>query len=146
MKHPISAAWFVWVGVVKVTLNNDTEAIAWLRRGLEANRNNSLAHFHLAAVLARLGGMKRREPRYKRDLYLIPGSPSAVFVPAMHGATIRLTFPDANVSVRACGWPGCPRVEVFSMAALDAWCVALSPPAAEPVFRFRVAEVLCCAA
>src|SRR5262249_30509455 len=47
--------WFVWVGSAKVALNADTEAVGWMRRGLEANRNYSLAHFQLAAVLTRLG-------------------------------------------------------------------------------------------
>ncbi|HMM89584.1 adenylate/guanylate cyclase domain-containing protein [Bradyrhizobium sp.] len=47
--------WLVWVGFAKVVLNADTEAVAWMRRGLEANRNYPTAHFHLAAVLARRG-------------------------------------------------------------------------------------------
>ena len=99
--------WFVWVGIAKVALNADTEAVAWLRRGLEANRNYSLAHFHLAAVLARLGEMDEARAAVKAGLALDPGLPSAVFVPAMRGATIRRILPDVNVSVRACGWPGC---------------------------------------
>jgi tetratricopeptide (TPR) repeat protein len=37
--------WMVWVGLAKVQLNNDTEAVLWLRRGLDANRNYSVAHF-----------------------------------------------------------------------------------------------------
>ena len=36
---------------------DDTEAIAWLRRSIEANRNYSSAHFHLAAALALLGAL-----------------------------------------------------------------------------------------
>ena len=37
--------WLVWVGIAKVALNADTEAVAWLRRGLEANRNYSTRAF-----------------------------------------------------------------------------------------------------
>ena len=41
--------------VLKAHLNADSEAVVWLRRGLDANRNHSIAHFLLASVLARLG-------------------------------------------------------------------------------------------
>src|SRR6516165_120271 len=37
--------WMVMVGVAKVQLNADTEAVVWLRRSLDANRNSSFAHF-----------------------------------------------------------------------------------------------------
>ena len=45
----------VWIGLAKAQLNLDEEAVIWLRRGIDANRNYSLAHFHLASALARLG-------------------------------------------------------------------------------------------
>lgn len=64
--------WFVWVGVAKVALNADTEAIAWLRRGLEANRNYSVAHFQLAAVLARLGEIDAARAAVQGGLALDP--------------------------------------------------------------------------
>lgn len=64
--------WFVWVGIAKVALNADTEAVAWLRRGLEANRNYSLAHFHLAAVLARLGETGEARSAVQAGLALDP--------------------------------------------------------------------------
>jgi tetratricopeptide (TPR) repeat protein len=44
--------WLHWVGIAKIMLGADEEAIEWLRRSLEANRNNPLAHFHLGAALA----------------------------------------------------------------------------------------------
>src|SRR5262245_30797224 len=47
--------WVAIVGMAKAQLNADIEAAVWLRRGLDANRNNSNAHFQLAAALARLG-------------------------------------------------------------------------------------------
>jgi hypothetical protein len=43
--------WMVWVGLAKAQLNADSEAVAWLRRGLDANRNFPVAHFVLAAEL-----------------------------------------------------------------------------------------------
>jgi hypothetical protein len=42
-------------GSAKLCLGADEEAIAWLRRSNEANRNHPLAHFYLAAALAQLG-------------------------------------------------------------------------------------------
>ncbi len=64
--------WFVWMGLAKVTLNADAEAIAWLRRGLDANRNYSSAHFNLAAVLARVGEIDGAQAAVKAGLALDP--------------------------------------------------------------------------
>ena len=47
--------WMVWVGLAKAQLGADAEAATWMRRGLDANRNYSVTHFDLAALLARLG-------------------------------------------------------------------------------------------
>ena len=47
--------WMLCVGLAKAQLGADAEAVVWLRRGLDANRNYSVAHFDLAAALARLG-------------------------------------------------------------------------------------------
>jgi tetratricopeptide (TPR) repeat protein len=44
--------WLHWVGVAKMMIGADADALAWLRRSLETNRNNPLAHFHLGAALA----------------------------------------------------------------------------------------------
>src|SRR5262249_40889405 len=49
--------WMMIVGIAKVQVNADTEAVAWLRRSIDANRNFPLAHFHLAAALALLGSL-----------------------------------------------------------------------------------------
>jgi Flp pilus assembly protein TadD len=51
----LATSLMVWAGIAKLQLNADAEAIAWLRRSLDANRNYPLAHFLLAAALARLG-------------------------------------------------------------------------------------------
>ena len=42
-------------GIAKLRSGRDAEAVAWLRRCVEANRNYPLAHFYLAAALALLG-------------------------------------------------------------------------------------------
>jgi tetratricopeptide (TPR) repeat protein len=64
--------WFIWVGLAKVHLNLDSEALVWLRRGLDANRNYSVAHFHLAATLARLGELPQARIALQTGLVLDP--------------------------------------------------------------------------
>jgi TolB-like protein/class 3 adenylate cyclase/Tfp pilus assembly protein PilF len=49
--------WMNVIGVAKSQMGADAEAVAWLRRSIEANPNNSMTHFILAAVLARLGDL-----------------------------------------------------------------------------------------
>ena len=71
-RDPHAPQWLVWVGVSKVALNADAEAVSWLRRGLEANRNYSTAHFQLAAVLARLGEIDEARAAVKAGLALDP--------------------------------------------------------------------------
>jgi hypothetical protein len=80
--------WMVWVGLAKAQL-------AWLRRGLDANRNFPAAHFVLAAALARLGELDHAA------IVVLPG----------RGATIRPFLPGANATLRACAWPGRLRAE-----------------------------------
>ena len=47
--------WFNIAGVAKLALGKDDEAISWFRRSTDANRNNSLNQFFLAAALAHQG-------------------------------------------------------------------------------------------
>jgi TolB-like protein/Flp pilus assembly protein TadD len=44
--------WIAVAGIAKLFLHSDEEAISWLRRSIETNRNYPLAHFCLAAALA----------------------------------------------------------------------------------------------
>src|SRR4030095_16557474 len=44
-----------FVGLAKAQLGADAEAVIWMRRSLDANRNYSATHFDLAGALARLG-------------------------------------------------------------------------------------------
>jgi TolB-like protein len=49
--------WMHWLGVAKLILGADVEAVNWLRRCLEANRNYPIVHFQLAAALALVGSL-----------------------------------------------------------------------------------------
>jgi TolB-like protein/class 3 adenylate cyclase len=64
--------WFLWVALAKAQLNLDNEAIVWLRRSLDANRNHSIAHFLFAAVLARLGELEQARAALQEGLALDP--------------------------------------------------------------------------
>lgn len=71
-RDTLAYQWMVWVGLAKAQLNRDTEAVAWLRRGLDANRNYSVMHFHLAAALARLGELDQARAAVEAGLALDP--------------------------------------------------------------------------
>src|SRR5258707_187493 len=49
--------WMHWLGVAKLILGADAEAVDWLRRCLEANWNYTIVHFQLAAALALVGSL-----------------------------------------------------------------------------------------
>jgi TolB-like protein/class 3 adenylate cyclase len=56
--HDIYAfRWINGIGIAKSQMGADAEAAAWLRRSIEANPNQSMSYFLLAATLARLGEM-----------------------------------------------------------------------------------------
>ena len=59
-------------GLAKLLLGADAEAVAWLRRALEANRNYPVAHFHLAAALALLGSLEEARAAANDGLALDP--------------------------------------------------------------------------
>jgi TolB-like protein/tetratricopeptide (TPR) repeat protein len=63
--------WTMFVGLAKFCHGADAEAIVWLRRSLEANRN-SIAHFHLAAVLAHGGELDEARATARAGLALYP--------------------------------------------------------------------------
>ena len=62
----------LWIGLGKAQLNAGTEAVAWIRRGLEVNRNFSVAHFHLAAEQALLGELDQARKAVQTGLALDP--------------------------------------------------------------------------
>jgi len=47
--------WLMFVGIAKLYIGADVEAVAWLRRSIEANRNHPGPHCYLAAALSLLG-------------------------------------------------------------------------------------------
>jgi TolB-like protein/class 3 adenylate cyclase len=63
--------WTMFVGIAKFWHGADAEAIVWLRRSLEANRN-SIAHFYLAAVLAHGGELDEARATAQACLALYP--------------------------------------------------------------------------
>ena len=64
--------WMQYVGVAKLQLNADAEAVSWLRRSIEANRNYPFAHFALAAALALLGALDDARAAGQAGLALDP--------------------------------------------------------------------------
>jgi tetratricopeptide (TPR) repeat protein len=65
-------AWMSFPGIAKLWLGADAEAVAWLRRSVEANRNWPLAHFYLAAALAHLGQLGEASAAARAGLELHP--------------------------------------------------------------------------
>jgi TolB-like protein/class 3 adenylate cyclase/Tfp pilus assembly protein PilF len=64
--------WMLFVGIAKAQLGADDEAVIWLRRSIEANRNFPLAHFHFAEVLALRGQLDEARNAAKAGLALQP--------------------------------------------------------------------------
>ena len=54
-RDPLVYLWCMYAGWAKLYLGEEEEALAWLRRSIETNRNLPLSRFFLAAALARLG-------------------------------------------------------------------------------------------
>ena len=113
-RDTIAHRWMVWVGLAKVQLSADAEAVVWLRRGLDANRNYSVRAFRSRGCAGAARGTGRSAghsasgtcARSKFHHY------AAFVMPPMHGATIRPSLLGANAPLRGCGWPGCLRADV----------------------------------
>jgi TolB-like protein/class 3 adenylate cyclase/Tfp pilus assembly protein PilF len=71
-RDTLANVWMLWAGLGKAQFNAGTEAIAWMRRGLELNRNFSVAHFHLAAELALLGELDQARAAAQAGIALDP--------------------------------------------------------------------------
>jgi hypothetical protein len=65
-------SWIATVGVAKLYLGDDEEAVAWLRRAIEINRNLPNAHFYLAAALANLGQLNEAQAAALAGLAINP--------------------------------------------------------------------------
>ena len=64
--------WSLYVGLAKFWQGADAEALVWLRRSLEANRNYPGAHFNLAAALALIGELGEARATAQAGLALNP--------------------------------------------------------------------------
>ena len=64
--------WMDWIGLSKLLLGADAEAVVWLHRGLNDNPNNPIAHFQLGAALAHLGKPDEARATAKKGLALDP--------------------------------------------------------------------------
>jgi TolB-like protein len=64
--------WLALVGISKLQILADVEALGWFRRSIELNRNYPLAHFWLAAALALLGSLGQASDSAKAGLLLDP--------------------------------------------------------------------------
>jgi TolB-like protein/class 3 adenylate cyclase/tetratricopeptide (TPR) repeat protein len=64
--------WMLYAGISKLVLGAYEEAVAWLRRCLEADRNYAVAHFQLAAALALLGSLEDARGAARAGLALDP--------------------------------------------------------------------------
>ena len=64
--------WMNCLGRAKMQLGADADAIEWLRKSIENNRNFALTHFHLAAALGLLGALDEARAAAKVGLTLDP--------------------------------------------------------------------------
>ena len=67
-----SYIWMQTVGWSKILLGADAEAVGWLQRSIEANRNNPVVHFHLAGALALLVSLDEATAAAQAGLALNP--------------------------------------------------------------------------
>jgi len=71
-RDTLAHRWMAMVGLAKAQLGADAEAVVWMRRGLDANRNMPVAHFDLAGALARLGRLDEARAYVNAGLALDP--------------------------------------------------------------------------
>ena len=64
--------WLFTVGVAKMQLSEEAEAVGWFRRSIEANPNYPYAHFYLAGVLALHGSLDQASAAAKAGLAILP--------------------------------------------------------------------------
>jgi TolB-like protein/class 3 adenylate cyclase/Flp pilus assembly protein TadD len=71
-RDPRAPMFMFNVGVAKLWDAADAEAVVWLRRSVEINRNWPIAHFQLAAALAHLGKLDEARAAAQAGLALLP--------------------------------------------------------------------------
>jgi tetratricopeptide (TPR) repeat protein len=71
-RDTLAYRWMLIAGSAKLALGADEEAISWLRRSIENNRTNAVAHFSLAAALAHLDHAEEAQSAVRSGLALDP--------------------------------------------------------------------------
>jgi len=71
-RDTMAYTWMNMAGLAKLHLGLYEQAVAWLRRAIEANRNYPTAYFNLVAALAQLGRPDEAQPAVKAGLALDP--------------------------------------------------------------------------
>jgi tetratricopeptide (TPR) repeat protein len=95
-------------GHAKLHLGKEEEAVTWLRRSIEANRNYPASRFYLAAALAHLGRLPEARSEAEAGLALNPVFSISRVRAITQRVTIRLFSPDANTSTTDCARPEPP--------------------------------------
>jgi tetratricopeptide (TPR) repeat protein len=62
----------MFAGLAKLQLGREEEAIIWLRRSVDANRNNPSVRFILGAALARIGRLPEARSEVRAGLVINP--------------------------------------------------------------------------
>jgi TolB-like protein len=71
-RDALAHEWYMYAGWAKLCLGKEEEAIAWLRRSIETNRNYPISHFFLAAALARSGRLPEARSEARAGLAINP--------------------------------------------------------------------------
>jgi tetratricopeptide (TPR) repeat protein len=66
------SSWFRHVGYAKACLDEYEAAVDWVRKSIDANRNNPWTYFYLAACLAHLGRLDEAREELKAGLGVNP--------------------------------------------------------------------------
>jgi TolB-like protein/Tfp pilus assembly protein PilF len=108
--HDVMAyAWMNYAGVAKSRLGLCEEAVAWLRRSIEANRNLPHPHFILGSALARLGRFGEARTAVQAGVALNPTftiSRARVAWPEISDdPTFKAQFEDVIEGLRKAGLP-----------------------------------------
>ena len=98
--------WTCFVGVAKLQLGSDVEAVSWLRRSTEANRKFPLAHVLLAAALSLTGALDEARAAARSGLALNSGFTIRRLL-ALNKATIQFSLLGSSASVKACASLAC---------------------------------------
>jgi len=64
--------WYAFLGSAKLLLGDDEEAVSWLRKSVEANRNYPVAQFNFAAALALCGRVDQARLEVQAGLAIAP--------------------------------------------------------------------------